>query len=106
MPRVNAPELIMTVTLVVAPTTSVPLVAERVTQLAVLAADQLRLAVPLLVTMYTWLEGLKGPPTVPLEVNPIAGLTDRAALPFTVRFTLRLVLPLPLVRLVKVTVSA
>ncbi len=50
-------------------------------------------------------EGLNGPPTVPDELRPPAGDTPRFPTLLTVRLTLRLVLPLPVVVLVNPTVS-
>jgi hypothetical protein len=67
--------LIETVTLVLAPAANVPLVADRLTQVAVFVTNQSNAAVPLLVNVYTWLDGLNDPPIGPLEVSPVAGLT-------------------------------
>ena len=50
-------------------------------------------------------EGLKGPPTVPEEVNPPAGRTANCPSLLTVSETERDVLPLPVVVLAKLTVS-
>jgi hypothetical protein len=71
-----------------------------------LVAVQLIKVPPVLVRVYEALIGLNGPPMVPVEVNPVAGVTLKApAIAFTVRLTLRVVFPLPSVVLVKVTVS-
>ena len=74
-----APELIETVTVVLAPPANVPLVAESVSQLAVLLAVQFMDAPPLLLNVYVWLIGLNDPPTVPLEVNPEDGVAESEA---------------------------
>ena len=71
--------LILAVTLVLAPALSVPLVAESVSQLAVLLAVQASAPAPVLLNVYTWLLELNGPPTGPLAVSPEAGLTENAA---------------------------
>ena len=70
--------LIVTAMLVVAPAAKVPLVAERSLQLVLLLAVQFKLALPLLVSMYTWLEGLNGPPACPLKIRSVNGVTASA----------------------------
>src|SRR5215471_15877654 len=95
-----------TVTDVFEPGARVPLPAESVIQLAALLAAQTSVAPPTLLSVKTWLLGLKGPPAGPAELNPETGLT--ASCPaglFTVRLTERVVLPAPPVVLVKDTVS-
>ena len=77
--RSGAPELIETVTVVLAPPANVPLVAESVSQLAVLLAVQFMDEPPLLLSVYVWLIGLNGPPAVPLDVNPEDELTESEA---------------------------
>jgi hypothetical protein len=60
------------------------------------------------VTVYDWLDGVNGPPAVPDEVRPPAGVTVIGPATFvalTVRLTGRVVFPVSLVVLVKVTVS-
>ena len=61
--------LIVTVTLVLIPAANVPLVADRLSQFSLALADQSNAALPLLVNVYTWLDGLNGPPTGPLEAK-------------------------------------
>ena len=51
----------------------VPLVAEKVSQLEVLVADQTIATAPVLLSVYVWLEGLNGPPAPPLESIPTPG---------------------------------
>jgi hypothetical protein len=74
--RVFAPALIDAVTVVVAPAASVPLAADKVTHVCVFDAVQLIEAVPVFVSVYAWLDGVNGPPNVPVEVMPPAGDTD------------------------------
>jgi len=106
--RVFAPELIDAVTVAVAPAASVPPVADKVTHDATFDAVQVIEAVPVFVSVYAWLTGVYVLPTVHDEVRLPAGVTvsgpatDAAV---TVRLTPRVVFPVPLVVLVKVTVS-
>jgi hypothetical protein len=66
------------VTVAVAPAASEPLVDDSVTHVCVFAADQLIDAPPVFVSVYSTLDGLNGPPTVPEDVSPVAGATDIA----------------------------
>ena len=50
------------------------------------------------------LDGVKGPPVVPEEVKPSAGVTESGPGPMTVRLTGLVVFPFPLVVFVKLTV--
>jgi hypothetical protein len=68
--------LIETVTVAVAPAASVPPVADKVTHDCTFDAVQLIEAVPVFVSVYAWLDGVNGPPNVPVEVRPPAGVTD------------------------------
>jgi len=65
------------VTVAVALGASVPAVAERLTQVCPLDADQLIEVPPMFWRVYVWLEGMNGPPWVPEELRPVAGLTVR-----------------------------
>src|SRR5271157_1981032 len=65
--------------LVLAPAASEPLVGDKVSQLAVLVADQTIATPPVLLSVYVWLVGLNGPPAPPLELNPDSGLTASCA---------------------------
>ena len=61
-----------------------PLVTDRLTQLAVFATDQVNTVLPLLVSVYVWLEGLNGPPLMPVAMRFVAGVTASEAVPRTV----------------------
>jgi hypothetical protein len=74
--RVFAPALIDAVTVAVAPAASVPPAADKVTHVCVFDAVQLIEAVPVFVSVYAWLDGVNGPPNVPVEVRPPKGDTD------------------------------
>jgi hypothetical protein len=106
--RLFAPELIDTVTVAVAPAASVLPADDKVTHVCPFDAVQAIGAVPVFVSVYDTLDGVNGPPAVPVEVRPPAGdtvsgpATDAA---LTVRLTGRVVFPVPVVVLVKVTVS-
>jgi hypothetical protein len=67
--------LIDAVTVVFAPAASVPPAADKVTHDATFDAVQFIGAVPVFVTVYDWLDGVNGPPAVPDEVRPPAGVT-------------------------------
>jgi hypothetical protein len=67
--------LIDAVTVVVAPAASVPPVADKVTQVCPFDAVQFIEAVPVFVSVYAWLDGVNGPPNVPVDVRPPAGVT-------------------------------
>ena len=58
------------------PGPSAPLITERVTHGALRMMFQLNAALPALLSTYIWLEGTNGPPTMPVEVSPAAGLTE------------------------------
>src|SRR5258708_177018 len=60
------------VTVVLAPAASEPLVAESVSQLAVLAALQFTDPEPILFRVYVLLDGLNGPPCAPALDKPLA----------------------------------
>src|SRR5579862_2803554 len=65
-----------TVTLVLAPPARVPLAGEIVSQLVVLVALQLTDPEPMFTRLYVLLDGLNGPPLLPLlEKPPAAGVT-------------------------------
>jgi len=61
--------LIDAVTVVLAPAASVPPVADKVTHDAAFDAVQFIGAVPVFASVYAWLDGVNGPPTVPDEVR-------------------------------------
>ena len=71
--------LMETVTVVLAPAASVPLVEERLTQVCTFEAVQFIELPPVFCSVYPWLEGLKDPPWVPEEVRPSGGVTVRVA---------------------------
>ena len=77
--RLFALVLIETMMFVLPPAASVPLVAESVSQVTVLVTDQTIATPPVLLSVYVWLLGLKGPNCPPLEENPDAGLTASCA---------------------------
>jgi hypothetical protein len=96
------------VTVVFAPAASVPPAADNVTHDATFVAVQFIGEAPVFVTVYVTLGGVNGPPAVPDEVRPPAGVTvigPATFVAFTVRLTGRVVFPIALVVLVKVTVS-
>src|SRR2546429_694529 len=95
----------LTMMFVEPPPASAPLVADRVVQLVFLEAVQFSVTLPVFWSVYDWLDGLNGPPCVPEEVSPVAGVTDRFAGALTVNATARVVVPAALVVLVNVTVS-
>jgi hypothetical protein len=100
--------LIDAVTVVFAPAASVPPAADKVTHDATFDAVQFMEAAPVFVSVYDWLDGVNGPPAVPDEVRPPAGVTVSGPATFpalTVRLTGRDVFPVPLVVLAKVTLS-
>jgi hypothetical protein len=106
--RLFAPVPIDTVTGVPAPAASVPPAADKVTHDCTFDAVQFIGAVPVFVSVYDWLDGVNGPPAVPDEVRPPAGVTVIGPATFaalTVRLTVRVAFPVPLVVLVKVTLS-
>src|SRR5688500_4769645 len=84
---------------------SVPLSADRVAQLCVSAAVQLRGEPPELVRVYTTDEGVNCPPRVPEAVNPPAGKTANWPTLLTVSDTGREVFPLPVVAFAKLILS-
>src|SRR6266853_6280863 len=93
--------LIENSTLVAAAAINVPLAMETETQSCVLVIDQSRALPPGLVKVQTKLEGLNGPPTIPLAARSSSGITsNRPGVGLTRRMTARLVLPNPVVRLV------
>ena len=63
------------VTVAVAPAASVPAVADKVTHDCAFDAVQFIGAVPAFVSVYDWVDGVNGPPAVPDEVRPPAGVT-------------------------------
>jgi hypothetical protein len=73
--RLFAPVPIDTVTVTGAPAASVPPVADKVTHDATFVAVQFIGAVPVFVSVYDTLDGVNGPPAVPDEVRPPAGVT-------------------------------
>ena len=98
--------LIETVTVVVAPDAKLPPLEERATQLCILDAVQLIELPPVFCNVQPRLNGLNGPPWFPEDVNPPPGVTARTPeVAFTVKLTGLVVFPLPLVVLVKLTVS-
>jgi hypothetical protein len=106
--RVFAPAPIDAVTVAVAPAASVPPVTDKVTHVCPFDAVQFIEAVPVFVSVYARLDGVNGPPNVPVEDRPPPGVTvsgPATFAAFTVRLTGRVVFPVPLVVLAKVTVS-
>ena len=98
----------VTSTVVVAPAASDPPAAESVTQPSSFDAVQLIDWPPVFESVYVWLVGENGPPWLPDEVSPPAGVTDKTPAEggeLTVKDTPRVVLPFPFEVLVKVTVS-
>jgi hypothetical protein len=107
-PKPVTPELVDAVTVAVTPAASVPLVDDKVTHEATFDAVQFIEAVPVFLSVYIWLTGVYVLPTVHDEVRPPAGVTVSGPATdavVTVRLTARVVFPVPLVALVKVTVS-
>ena len=92
----------------VAPAASVPPAADKVTHVCTFDAVQFIEAVPVFVTVYDWLDGVNGPPSRPRGGQAPGGRHRHRAghgAALTVRLTARVVFPVPLVVLVKVTVS-
>jgi hypothetical protein len=58
-----------------APAASVPPVADKFTHDCTFDAVQFIGAVPVFVSVYAWLDGVNGPPAVPDEIRPPAGVT-------------------------------
>ena len=90
--------MIDAVTVAVAPAASVPPAADKVTHVCTFDAVQFIEAVPVFVTVYDWLDGVNGPPAVPVEVRPPAGVTvigPATVAALTVRLTARVVFPVP-----------
>jgi hypothetical protein len=73
--RLFAPALIDAVTVAVVPAASVPPADDKVTHDCAFVAVQFIGAVPVFVTVYVTLDGENGPPAVPDEVRPPAGVT-------------------------------
>jgi hypothetical protein len=99
------------VTVVVAPAASVPPVDDRVTHVCPFDADQVIGAVPAFFSVYATLDGVNGPPTVPAEARPPAGVTDSgpataAALTVTERALVDEAPLAPVTRTVKLEVAA
>ena len=65
------------------PIANVPFVGDRLSQFCPLLADQFKSELPLLVSVYVWLDGLNGPPTLPAETRDVPGVTLIAAIPCT-----------------------